>query len=398
MSPTWSSTSRICPRSGTGCSATGRSRAEPVPADCVLVLNCGSSSVKFALIEPASGFRALTGLGERVGGEDAVVHIRRHGEETSSAPSDVSHHGVVAHLLRELTPDERSSIAAVGHRVVHGGRQFSESVVIDDSVRSALKRLVPLAPLHLPANRAGIEATLATLPGVPQVAVFDTAFHQTMPPVAYHYAVPREWYERYAVRRYGFHGTSHRYVSARAADLLDRPLSELRMVTLHLGNGCSAAAVRDGASVDTTMGMTPLEGLVMGTRSGDVDPGLLGLSGISNDMRTVCDAARNGSQEAMLAVEVFCYRAAKAVGALAVALGRLDALVFTGGIGEHSLDVRSAVLGHLGVLGLREDAAANVDHGRHTRGRVSEAGSTTALVVPTDEELLIAQDTRRLAP
>jgi acetate kinase len=394
-----------------------------VPADSVLVLNCGSSSVKFALIEPASGFRALTGLGERVGGEDAVVHIRRHGEETSSAPSDVSHHGVVAHLLRELTPDERSSIAAVGHRVVHGGRQFSESVVIDDSVKSALKRLVPLAPLHLPANRAGIEATLATLPGVPQVAVFDTAFHQTMPPVAYHYAVPREWYEEYAVRRYGFHGTSHRYVSARAADLLDRPLSELRMVTLHLGNGCSAAAVRDGASVDTTMGMTPLEGLVMGTRSGDVDPGLLGyiadrlhldldgvlnelntrsgllgLSGISNDMRTVCDAARNGSQEAMLAVEVFCYRAAKAVGALAVALGRLDALVFTGGIGEHSLDVRSAVLGHLGVLGLREDAAANVDHGRHTRGRVSEPGPTTALVVPTDEELLIAQDTRRLAP
>ena len=395
-----------------------------MPADrsSVLVLNCGSSSVKFALVDPESGERAVSGLGERVGGDDAVVHVRREGSERSSSPPDGSHRAVVHHLLDTLTDDERAALVGVGHRVVHGGSRFAESVRVDRDVSSQLRALVDLAPLHLPANIAGIEAASAELPGVPQVAVFDTAFHQTMPPVAYRYAVPTAWYAEHDVRRYGFHGTSHRYVSARAAELLARPAESLRMVTLHLGNGCSATAVRDGVSVDTTMGLTPLEGLVMGTRSGDVDPGvlgyvagrldldvdgvldelntksgLLGLSGLSNDMRTVCDAARQGSAPAALAVDVFCYRAAKAVGALAVALGRLDALVFTGGIGEHSVEVRSAVLARLGVLGLREDPAANVDHGRHTGGRVSVEGATVALVVPTDEELVIARDTAGLA-
>jgi acetate kinase len=389
----------------------------------VLVLNCGSSSVKIALLDPASGCRKLTGLAERIGGSDAVVHLRRDGQETSGAPSDPSHRGVVAHLLDSLSLHERSSIAAVGHRVVHGGRRFVESVLLDDAVMARLRGLVDLAPLHLPANCAGIEAARAELPSTPQVAVFDTAFHHTMPPVAYHYAVPREWHDEHNVRRYGFHGTSHRYVSERAAELLDRPLQGLRMVTLHLGNGCSAAAVRDGVSVDTTMGMTPLEGLVMGTRSGDIDPGmlgyiadrlgldlpgvldqlntrsgLLGLSKVSNDMRTLTVAAHNGSTEAALAIDVFCYRVAKAVGALTVALGRLDALVFTGGIGEHSVDVRSAVLGHLKVLGVQEDPAANRDHGRRTAGRVSVEGRVAALVVPTDEELVIARDTWELVP
>ncbi|MCY7372109.1 MAG: acetate kinase [Spirochaetaceae bacterium] len=394
------------------------------PPASVLVVNCGSSSVKIAFVDPVTGERAMTGVGERVGGHDTVVHIRRRDDEQSRSPDDGSHRGVVAHLLATLTEEERATVTGVGHRVVHGGSHFSASVLIDDEVVSALHDLVDLAPLHLPANLAGIEAVRAELPDVPQVAAFDTAFHQAMPPVAYRYAVPSEWFEDHDVRRYGFHGISHGYVSARAAELLGRPLESLRMVTLHLGNGCSATAVRDGISVDTTMGLTPLEGLVMGTRSGDVDPGLLGyvadrldldlagvldalnnrsgllgLSGISNDMRTLTDAARQGSESAALAIEVFAYRAAKAVGGLAVALGRLDVLVFTGGIGEQAPQVRSAILGHLGVLGLHEDTDPNTDHGRRTGGRISLVDDhAVALVVPTDEELVIARDTRRLAP
>ena len=353
-----------------------------------------------------------------------MVHVRRGDDDQSGSPGDGSHRGVVAHLMATLTEEERATVTGVGHRVVHGGSRFSASVLVDDEVLAALGDLVDLAPLHLPANLAGIEAARAELPDLPHVAAFDTAFHQTMPPVAYRYAVPSEWFEDHDVRRYGFHGTSHRYVSARAAELLGRPLESLRMVTLHLGNGCSATAVRDGISVDTTMGLTPLEGLVMGTRSGDVDPGLLGyvanrlgldlagvlealnnrsgllgLSGISNDMRTLTDAARQGSESAALAIEVFAYRAAKAVGGLAVALGRLDVLVFTGGIGERAPQVRSTILGHLGVLGLHEDTDANTDHGRTTGGQVSLVDDQViALVVPTDEELVIARDTRELEP
>ena len=340
-----------------------------VPADreSVLVLNCGSSSVKFALVDPASGERSVSGLGERVGSDEASVRVRRGDDEQSSTPQDTSHRGVVAHLLAGLTREERATVSGVGHRVVHGGSRFSASVVVDDEVLAALRGLVDLAPLHKPANLAGIEAARAELPELPQVAVFDTAFHQTMPPVAYRYAVPTEWFEKHDVRRYGFHGTSHRYVSGRAAELLGRPPDSLRMVTLHLGNGCSATAVRHGRSIDTTMGLTPLEGLVMGTRSGDVDPGLLGYVAekLDLDLAGVLDALNNrsgllgavrhqqrhaqprrrgpqGSQAAALAVEVFSYRAAKAVGALAVALGRLDAVVFTGGIGERDDEVRSA--------------------------------------------------------
>lgn len=391
-------------------------------AEWVLVLNCGSSSVKLALVDPASGERRVTALAERLGSSEAVVRLRRGGEERTSAPDDTSARGAVTHLLESLREEERDGLVGVGHRVVHGGDRFSESVAVDDAILADLHGLVDLAPLHMPANLLGIEAARDALPGLAQVAVFDTAFHQTMPPVAYRYAVPQEWYDDHQVRRYGFHGTSHRYVSARATELLGRPAEDLRLVTLHLGNGCSAAAVRGGESVDTTMGLTPLEGLVMGTRSGDVDPGLLGyvaerldldvdgvlealnkrsgllgLSGVSNDMRTVCEAAADGSEGARLALDVFCYRAAKAVGALAVALGGLDAVVFTGGIGEHSAEVRRRVLSRLGVLGLEEDPAANAVDGRGTDGRVSRPGDRTALVVPTDEELLIARDTVQLA-
>ncbi|HET9974105.1 MAG TPA: acetate/propionate family kinase, partial [Streptosporangiaceae bacterium] len=283
-----------------------------------------------------------------------------------------------------------------------------------------------LAPLHNPANLAGIEAVAQVRPGLPQVAVFDTAFHQTMPPAAYRYAVPQEWYTRHAVRRYGFHGTSYRFVSERAATLLGRPSAghppaALRLVVAHLGNGCSAAAIAGGRSVDTTMGLTPMEGLVMGTRSGDVDPGLLGylaeqtgrgaadltdvldtgsgllgLSGASNDMRTISEAAERGDERAGLALDVFVHRLAKAVAGLAASLGGLDALVFTAGIGENSVLVRSRVLARLGFLGLAEDPAANAAHGRTSGGRISLPGPVQALVVPTDEELMIARDTARL--
>jgi acetate kinase len=305
--------------------------------------------------------------------------------------------------------------------VVHGGEWFTSSIRVDDAVIAAVRSLSHLAPLHNPANLAGIEAVRAVLPDLPQVAVFDTAFHQTMPPHAFRYAVPEEWYTEHGVRRYGFHGTSHRFVSEQAASMLARPPGGLRLVTAHLGNGCSATAVRDGVSVDTTMGLTPLDGLVMGTRSGDVDPGLLsylagrtglnadeltralnvdsgleGLSGVGHDMRTVVAAAAGGNERARLALEVFVHRLSKAIAGLVVGLQRLDALVFTGGIGENSAVVRSLVLGRLGFLGLAEDVRANADHGRRTGGRISVAGPVLALVVPTDEELLIARDTARV--
>jgi acetate kinase len=389
----------------------------------VLVLNCGSSSVKAALVDPTTAERTVTALAERVGTSDVELRLRRGSDEDRVQLGGGTHADVVGAILSALTDAERAEVGGVGHRVVHGGRRFAASVPVDDDVLAALHELTDLAPLHLPANLAGIESARTELPQLTHVAVFDTGFHQTMPPVAYRYAVPTEWYEQYHVRRYGFHGTSHRYVSARAAELLGRPLDSLAMVTLHLGNGCSAAAVRNGESVDTTMGMTPLEGLVMGTRSGDIDPGvlgyvadrlgldvpgvlealntrsgLLGLSGLSNDMRTLDTAARRGSVDAALAIEVFCYRAAKSVGALAVALGRLDAVVFTGGIGENDAPARGAILGHLDVLGVREDPAANAALGRGCEGHVSSADSpVVALVVPTDEELVIARDTAELA-
>src|SRR5262249_30097556 len=344
-----------------------------------------------------------------------------------------SHPAVIARILDHLpeaglgtagdgkSGPGRAHLAGAGHRVVHGGERFTASALVDDEVIAAIRASSHLAPLHNPANLAGIEAVRAVRPRLPQVAVFDTAFHQTMPPSAFRYAVPEEWYARYGVRRYGFHGTSYRFVSERAAALLGRPLAELRLVIAHLGNGCSVAAVRDGASVDTTMGLTPLEGLVMGTRSGDVDPGvfgylagragltsdeldealytasgLQGLSGVSNDMRAVEAAAAKGNQRARLALEAVVHRLAKAIAAMVAALGRLDALVFTGGIGENSALVRSQVLARLGFLGLAEDAGANARNGRDTGGRISPGGPAVAMVVPTDEELMIARDTARL--
>jgi acetate kinase len=390
----------------------------------VLVLNSGSSSLKFAVIEPESGNRLLTGVGERLASREAVLRLSRlrSGAVEEWLPEG-THQTVVARVLSLVEEAEVDGmrLLGAGHRVVHGGERFAASVLIDEDVVSAVRSFSHLAPLHNPANLAGVEAVSALLPNLPQVAVFDTAFHQTMPPHAFRYAVPEEWYTRHGVRRYGFHGTSHRFVSQQAATLLGRPVSELRLVTAHLGNGCSATAVHDGISIDTTMGLTPLDGLVMGTRSGDVDPGLiaylaertgmgldpltqalntesglLGLSGLSNDMRTVVAAAVDGNERARLALDVFVHRLSKAIAGLVVGLGRLDALVFTGGIGENSPVVRSMVLSRLGFLGLTEDPQANARHGRDTAGRISVAGPVVALVVSTDEELTIARDTARV--
>ncbi|GAA4963902.1 acetate/propionate family kinase [Kineococcus glutinatus] len=399
----------------------------------VLVLNCGSSSVKLALVDPVSGRRRLSCLAERVGTPDALVRTTRHdgggaGAGTAETrPEDTSPRGVLAAVLAEVGDDV--PLLGAGHRVVHGGDRFSSSVRVDDDVLAGIREVGALAPLHNPANLAGIEAVRELLPGLGNVAVFDTAFHQSMPERAFRYAVPEQWYADHQVRRYGFHGTSVRFVSARAADLLQagrgEPAGPLRLVVAHLGNGCSATAVLDGRSVDTTMGLTPLEGLVMGTRSGDVDPGalahvaartgagveelvgqlnsrsgLLGLSGLGNDVRTLVQAADRGHPGARLALDVFAYRLAKHVGALLVPLGGLDALVLTGGIGENAVGVRSRLLALLGHLGLVEDAAANAVHGRGAEpaGRISAArqAGPVALVVPTDEEWLIARDTADL--
>src|SRR5580658_5018432 len=397
------------------------------PGSLVLVLNSGSSSVKFALVQTDSGQRLMAGIGEPLGTPEALLRVQRFpAPAVDERIPEGTHRAVVARVLEHATAalDGGVRLLGAGHRVVHGGEQFSSSILVNDAVIAALRSFSHLAPLHNPANLAGIEAVRAVLPDLPQVAVFDTAFHQTMAPHAFRYAVPEEWYTRYGVRRYGFHGISHRFVSEQASVVLGRPPGELRLVTAHLGNGCSATAVRDGLSVDTTMGLTPLDGLVMGTRSGDLHPGLLsylagrtgmgvdeltralnldsgleGLSGVGNDMRTVEAAAAGGNERARLALEVFVHRLSKAIAGLVVGLQRLDALVFTGGIGENSAVVRSRVLRQLGFLGLAEDARANADHGRRTGGRISVVTGSSpvlALVVPTDEELLIARDTARV--
>jgi acetate kinase len=403
---------------------TAASSGYPTAGSLVLVFNSGSSSVKFALLRAGSGERLMGGIGERLGTPEASLRVQRFpAAATEEGLPAGTHRAVMTRVLGHLaeTGHAEAELLGAGHRVVHGGERFASSIRVDNAVIAALRSYNHLAPLHNPANLAGIEAVRAVLPNLPQVAVFDTAFHQTMPPHAFRYAVPEEWYTRHGVRRYGFHGISHRFVSEQAASMLGRQPRELRLVTAHLGNGCSATAVRDGVSVDTTMGLTPLDGLVMGTRSGDVDPGLIGylagrtgmnvdeitqalnldsglqgLSGVGNDMRTVADAAAYGNERAQLALDVFVHRLSKAIAALVVGLERLDALVFTGGIGENSVVVRSLVLSRLGFLGLAEDAEANADHGRHTGGRISLTGPVLALVVPTDEELLIARDTARV--
>ena len=389
----------------------------------VLVLNCGSSSVKFQLIDPSRKRPLGEGSVERVGSRNALLTYQSHGKSQIKEVLEVPNHDAAIRLALStlLHPEygaiaNRSEIGAVGHRVVHAGEEFQDSVLIDEDVIETIRGCVKFAPLHNPHNLLGIEVAADLLPDVPQVAVFDTAFHQRMSPAAYTYAIPLSAYRKLGIRRYGFHGTSHRYVAGVAAEKLARPIEELRMVTCHLGNGASVAAVAGGTSVDTSMGFTPLEGLVMGTRSGDLDPaiviylmdreglspeevnavlnkksGLLGLSGVSNDMRELIREADEGNDDAGLAVDVFCRRVTKYIGAYAAVMGGLDAVVFTGGIGENSPRIRQKICADLGFLGIEISRAKN------SRSAASiGAGPTPVLVINTNEELAIAQDTRRI--
>jgi acetate kinase len=390
----------------------------------VLVLNCGSSSLKYRLLEPDTGLVPASGLIERIGEESGRL-VHRCGEQEHVVSRRFADHAQALAAMREVFaqfgPDlDQAGLAAVGHRVVHGGERFRAPVVLDDAVIEVIDELSVLAPLHNPANLVGIRTARQAFGEIPHVAVFDTAFHAGMPARAATYAVPRLWRDSYGVRRYGFHGTSHAYVSREAARLLGRPLEEVNTVVLHLGNGASACAVRGGVSVDTSMGLTPLAGLVMGTRSGDVDPampahlgrvaglsgadvddalnrdsGMLALAGVS-DMREVERRAASGDADAELALDIYCYRVRSYVGAYYAALGRLDAIAFTAGIGEHSAQVRRRALAGLEPLGITLDETRN--GAEAADGRViSEAGSrVTVLVVPTDEEREIAREALEL--
>ena len=385
----------------------------------LLILNSGSSSLKLTLAT-ADPYRVLAGLvAERLGSDQPELTLDIPFREHRSLPPGADHRAALEACLRMLsdnhlltrTPD------GIGHRVVHGGETFTESKRIDDAVTDAIERCATLAPLHNPANLEGIRVMRGLYPEVPQVAVFDTAFHQTLPRHAYLYGLPYSLYTEHGVRRYGFHGTSHRFVLGEAARRLSKPASDTCLISAHLGNGCSVTAIANGRSVDTSMGLTPLEGLIMGTRSGDIDPGLFdfmhqrgysadaintmlnresglkGLSGISNDMRTLTERAEAGDEQASLAVAVFCFRLARYIGAMMASLPRLDAMVFTGGIGENSARVRAQTLAHLGLVGFAADGNANDRNGAGTLGAIHRESHYPVLVIPTDEEQLIAMDT-----
>ena len=393
----------------------------------IFVLNCGSSSFKYQLLDMSNEHRVAVGLVERIGLKDSIlVYQPTDGEKTVETGDIANHAEAIRRVLDKLVAPtggvikSLSEITAIGHRVVHGGEKFSKSVRVDSTVLAAIRENVPLAPLHNPANITGIEAMMRALPGVDNVAVFDTAFHATMPAESYMYAVPYEWYERHHVRRYGFHGTSHRFVSERAAEMLGIAKERFNCITCHMGNGSSYTAIKNGQSYDTSMGMTPLEGLVMGTRCGDIDAsipgfmaeqaqmslgdidnalnkksGLLGVSGVSSDMRDVENAAAAGNARAQMALDMLLHRALKYIGAYAIELGRVDAIVFTGGIGENGLEFRAAVVERLGALGVKLDPAANKVRGKEAV--ISTADSPIkVLVVPTNEELVIARDTKEI--
>ncbi|SFR38322.1 acetate kinase [Marinobacter gudaonensis] len=390
--------------------------------DTVLVVNCGSSSLKLALFDNRLQKQA-SALAERLGQDDAFARLG-HEDTPLTLPPGASHSQALESLVEVFRERGLMSSApvAVGHRVVHGGETFREAALIDDSVINAIENCAALAPLHNPVNLSGIRATLSQFPDVPQTAVFDTAFHQTLPKRAYLYAVPEAWYQDWGVRRYGFHGTSHAYIVLEAARLLDKTPATTSIISAHLGNGCSVTAIRDGISVDTSMGLTPLEGLVMGTRSGDVDPGLfdflaskgmaadevhrslnqrgglLGLSGQTNDMRTLCELADHGHEPSRNAIDVFCFRLARYIGAMMASVKELDGLVFTGGIGENSARIRQQTIDNLEIFGYKLSTDLNNHHGEYSDGRIESAESRyPVLVIPTNEELMIAREALQLA-
>lgn len=395
----------------------------------ILVINSGSSSIKFQLLSMEDESRPLYGLLERIGESRAALTL--NSEDDSSQHRDViasDHDQGMAVILTTLKGSklltEDKPLSAIGHRVVHGGESFCEPALLDDARIQQIRDCIPLAPLHNPANLAGIDACQRLFPDLPQVAVFDTAFHQDMPESAWRYAVPNDWYQQYGVRRYGFHGTSHAYVSGQAAQWLGRPLQQCNLISLHLGNGASICAIEQGRCRDTSMGMTPLEGLVMGTRSGDVDPaigsylqrhagftaqqidavlnkqsGLRALCG-DNDMRSILERVDEGDAQAELALEIYCQRIRKYIGAYLAVLGNVDALVFTGGIGEHAAPVRQAIVANLQNLGIRLDDTANASVNGAlcpVHLQTEESGSSIPLlVIRTNEELEIARQTHLL--
>ena len=395
----------------------------------IFVINCGSSSIKYQLFDMRDESVLAKGLLDRLGTAQATLrHEGKKGTTEEKCSARNCGEGLALILESLVHPDygvieSIEEIEAVGHRVVHGGERFSEAVQIDEEVVNTIKECAELAPLHNPPNLAGIAAAKAGLPSAVQVAVFDTAFHSTLEPRAFVYALPYEWYKKYGVRRYGFHGTSHQYVAGRAAEMLGKKLDELNLITAHLGNGCSITAIRAGQSVDHSMGLTPAEGLVMGTRGGDMAPaiifhlaaksgmsleqinealqhrsGLLGMSGLSNDMRDIVRASEQGNERARLGLEVFVYRLQKYIGAYMAVLGNVDAVVFTGGIGENSWRVRQLVLEDLDRLGLILDTQANKTVPAGEAGEVSKPDSAVKiLVIPTNEELLIARQSLAVA-
>ena len=394
----------------------------------ILVINCGSSSVKYQLIDTENETALAKGLVARIGMSASVLTHKPYDRDEVKVSGEILDHIVAVEYVISILLSEnhgvikdRSEIQAIGHRVVHGGEKFTNSVLITPPLMSEIRSLIELAPLHNPHNIRGINACMKTLPGVPQVAVFDTAFHYQMPPCAYIYGIPYVMYKRYGIRRYGFHGTSHQYVSERAAAMMGKPLKDLRVITCHLGNGASIAAVDHGVSVDTSMGFTPLEGLLMGTRSGDLDPaiilhimareelslheantllnkhsGLAGISGISSDMREITESADEGNSNAKLALEIYCYRLKKYIASYAAVMGGLDSVVFTAGVGENSPLVRKLSCEKLEFIGME------IDDARNQQAKAVEADISTAdakvrtLVIPTNEELMIARDTVRI--
>ena len=393
----------------------------------VLVINCGSSSLKYQLINMENEYVLAMGICERIGIEGSFLkHQPGEGAKITIQTPMPTHMEAIQSVIDALVDEKHgviknmSEINAVGHRVVHAGEKYAYSVILDKEVKAALTECIELAPLHNPPNIIGIEACEKIMPGVPMVGVFDTAFHQTMPKEAYIYALPYELYEKYKIRRYGFHGTSHKYVSEKTAEFLGKPLSELKLITCHLGNGASVAAVNKGKSVDTSMGFTPLEGLVMGTRAGDMDPaivtfiqdkenltseevnnllnkksGVLGISKLSSDFRDVEEAAEKGNENAKLALDVYNYRVKKYIGAYMAAMNGADAIIFTAGLGENSDFVREAICRDMDFLGIKIDTQKNKVRSKLTD--ISAEGSRVkVLIVPTNEELMIARDTMRL--
>ena len=395
----------------------------------ILVINCGSSSLKFQLIDSETEKCIAKGLCERIGIEGSQITYQPAGGEKEVTVSPMPTHTQAIQMVLDALTNKKSGViaslaevGAVGHRVVHGGEKFTSSVVIDEEVIAGVEECNPLAPLHNPANLIGVRACQNLMPGVPNVAVFDTAFHQTMQPEAYMYGLPYEYYEKYKVRRYGFHGTSHSYVSKKAAEVMEKAYDEVKTIVCHLGNGASVSAVLNGKSVDTSMGLTPLEGLVMGTRSGDIDPaimefiaqkenldiegimnvlnkksGVFGLSGgISSDFRDLTGAMAEGDKKAKIALEVFAYRVAKYIGAYAAAMNGVDDIVFTAGIGENVSYVREQVCSYLGYLGVELDPDAN-EKFRGEQGEITKPGcKVRVFVIPTNEELAIARETLAL--